>query len=65
MDRPGGGTPNPGFVVSESQFNQMFPSRNGFYTYSGLVTAMSSYPGFARTGSDVTRKQEAAAARSS
>src|SRR5690348_12888821 len=26
---PGGGS---GFVVSEAQFNQMFPSRNGFYT---------------------------------
>ncbi|MCF2540910.1 chitinase, partial [Streptomyces sp. FB2] len=25
-----------GFVVSEAQFNQMFPGRNSFYTYSGL-----------------------------
>ncbi|MCF3963689.1 glycoside hydrolase family 19 protein [Streptomyces fuscigenes] len=53
---------NPGsFVVSEAQFNQMFPSRNGFYTYQGLVNALGAYPGFARTGSDTTQKQEAAA----
>lgn len=57
----GGGTTPSGFVVSEAQFNQMFPNRNGFYTYSGLVQALSSYPGFAKTGSDTVRKQEAAA----
>ncbi|MBB4914754.1 glycoside hydrolase family 19 protein [Streptosporangium saharense] len=55
-------TPNPGgFVVSEAQFNQMFPSRNPFYTYNGLVNALSAYPAFAGTGSDTVRKQEAAA----
>ncbi|MYX74760.1 glycoside hydrolase family 19 protein, partial [Streptomyces sp. SID3915] len=59
----GGGTdPNPsGFVVSEAQFNQMFPSRNSFYTYSGLTAALSAYPAFANTGSDTVKKQEAAA----
>jgi predicted chitinase len=59
----GGGTPtNPGgFVVSEAQFNSMFPGRNSFYTYSGLVAAANSFPGFAKTGSDTVRKQEAAA----
>jgi predicted chitinase len=57
---PGGGNPG-GFVVSEAQFNQMFPGRNAFYTYSGLTSAMSAYSGFARTGSDTVRKQEAAA----
>ncbi|MGV9241688.1 chitinase, partial [Streptomyces nigra] len=31
-----------GFVVSEAQFNQMFPGRNSFYTYSGLVAALSA-----------------------
>jgi predicted chitinase len=50
-----------GFVVSESQFNQMFPGRNSFYTYSGLTAALSAYPGFTGTGSDTVRKQEAAA----
>ncbi|MFE2103069.1 glycoside hydrolase family 19 protein [Streptomyces sp. NPDC059468] len=56
----GGGTPS-GFVVSEAQFNQMFPNRNSFYSYSGLTAALSAYPGFANTGSDTVRKQEAAA----
>jgi predicted chitinase len=55
----GGGT--GGFVVSEAQFDQMFPSRNSFYTYSGLVSALSSYPSFATTGSTTTQLQEAAA----
>ncbi|MFD7644800.1 glycoside hydrolase family 19 protein [Kitasatospora sp. NPDC059795] len=55
-------SPNPGgFVVSEAQFNQMFPSRNPFYTYSGLVAALNAYPAFAGTGSDTVKKQEAAA----
>ncbi len=56
------GTPNPGgFPVSEAQFNQMFPNRNSFYTYSGLVNALSAYPAFAATGTDTVRRQEAAA----
>ncbi|OON82620.1 chitinase [Streptomyces tsukubensis] len=49
------------FVVSESQFNEMFPGRNSFYSYSGLTAALSAYPGFTGTGSDTVRKQEAAA----
>lgn len=49
------------FVVSQAQFNQMFPARNGFYTYQGLTSALSAYPGFATTGSDAVRKREAAA----
>jgi predicted chitinase len=60
----GGGTDpgNPGsFVVSEAQFNQIFPGRNSFYSYSGLTAALSAYPGFANTGSDTVKKQEAAA----
>ncbi|MEW1569638.1 glycoside hydrolase family 19 protein [Streptomyces sp. NPDC093509] len=55
-----GATPSS-FVVTETQFNQMFPGRNSFYTYSGLVQALSSYPAFTKTGSDTVRKQEAAA----
>ncbi|MEU5806318.1 glycoside hydrolase family 19 protein [Streptomyces sp. NPDC047718] len=60
----GGGTDpgNPsGFVVSEGQFQQMFPNRNPFYTHGGLVAALSAYPAFAGTGDDTTRKREAAA----
>ncbi|MFI0444029.1 glycoside hydrolase family 19 protein [Actinomadura sp. 6N118] len=59
-----GGTTDPGpggFVVSQAQFNQMFPSRNSFYSYSGLTSAMNAFPAFAKTGSDTVRKQEAAA----
>ncbi len=50
-----------GFMVTEAQFNQMFPSRNSFYSYSGLVAALSAYSQFATVGSDTVRKQEAAA----
>ncbi len=63
-DCGGGSTPPPnpgGFVVSEAQFNQMFPNRNSFYTYSGLKAALSAYPAFANSGSDTVKKQEAAA----
>ncbi|MGH8878905.1 MAG: chitinase [Stackebrandtia sp.] len=49
------------FVVSEEQFNQMFPNRNAFYTYEGLISAMSAYPEFANTGGDTVARQEAAA----
>ncbi|ADI05686.1 Chitinase [Streptomyces bingchenggensis BCW-1] len=57
----GSGQNPAGFVVSEAQFNQMFPGRNSFYTYQGLTAALSAYPGFANTGSDTVKKQEAAA----
>ncbi|HVV17933.1 MAG TPA: glycoside hydrolase family 19 protein, partial [Pseudonocardiaceae bacterium] len=57
----GGTTPPSGFVVSEAQFDQMFPNRNSFYTYDGLVTAMSAYPQFATTGGSTVERQEAAA----
>jgi predicted chitinase len=53
--------PSGGFVVSSAQFNSMFPSRNAFYTYAGLVDAMNKFPTFAKTGSDTVKKQEAAA----
>ncbi|MFE6764034.1 MULTISPECIES: glycoside hydrolase family 19 protein [unclassified Streptomyces] len=58
---PGDPGSSSGFVVSEAQFNQMFPGRSSFYTYSGLVAALDAYPGFANTGSDTVKKQEAAA----
>ncbi|MFI9324200.1 glycoside hydrolase family 19 protein [Kitasatospora aureofaciens] len=63
-----GPTPTPtrttdpgGFPVGQAQFDQMFPNRNPFYTYQGLLDATSAYPGFAATGSDTVRRQEAAA----
>lgn len=48
-------------IVSEAQFNKMFPNRNSFYTYAGFVAAIDSYPGIFSLGSDTLRKQEAAA----
>ncbi|MBB1243649.1 chitinase [Streptomyces durbertensis] len=57
----GPGPVNPNFVVSEAQFNQMFPNRNRFYTYQGLVGALSAYPGFTKTGDQATQRREAAA----
>ncbi|MFD8086222.1 glycoside hydrolase family 19 protein [Kitasatospora sp. NPDC059722] len=54
--------PGPGgFPVSQAQFEQMFPNRNPFYTYQGLLDALPAYPGFTTTGSDTVRRQEAAA----
>lgn len=50
-----------GFLLTEQQFNQIFPNRNPFYTYSGLVTAAGAYPGFTNTGNETIKKQEAAA----
>ncbi|MFB7379356.1 chitinase [Kitasatospora purpeofusca] len=49
------------FVVSEAQFNKMFPNRNAFYTYGGLVDSLGAYPAFANTGNDATKRREAAA----
>jgi predicted chitinase len=39
----------------------MFPDRNDFYTYQGLVEATLKYPVFAGIGTDEQRKREAAA----
>lgn len=49
------------FVVSRAQFEHMFPARDRFYTYAGLVAAIHAFPAFAHTGSHVTRAREAAA----
>jgi predicted chitinase len=57
----GGGGGGGAFVVSEAQFNSMFPNRIPFYNYGGLMAALSAYPAFANSGSDTVKKQEAAA----
>lgn len=49
------------FVVSERQFERMFPERNDFFTYDGLIEATKAYPDFAETGGRTTEKREAAA----
>ena len=48
-------------ILSEATFNSMFPGRNGFYSYSALVAAANTFPGFATTGDITTRKREVAA----
>jgi len=49
-------------VVTEAQFNQMFPQKNGFYTYAGLVSAINSkYSAFSAVGDATAQKKEAAA----
>ena len=58
----GGGATGFAAIVSQAQFNQMFPNRNPFYTYAGLVEAAKTYPAFAGTGDLATKKREAAAA---
>ncbi|MFI5619809.1 glycoside hydrolase family 19 protein [Streptomyces sp. NPDC051567] len=57
------GVPDPvtDFVVTEAQFSQMFPNRNPFYTYQGLVDALAAYPAFTKTGDETTKRREAAA----
>ena len=54
--------PTPGnFVVSEAQYNQMFPNRIPYYSYAGFVGALEAWPAFATSGSDTVKRQEAAA----
>jgi predicted chitinase len=58
---PNNPTRNFADVLSEAQFDQMFPNRNGFYTYAGLVAAAAKYNTFAAVGDLTTQKQEVAA----
>lgn len=51
----------PDFVVTREQFDEMFPERDPFYTYEGLVAASAAYPAFATTGGDEIARREAAA----
>ena len=53
--------PSATFIVSETQFRQMFPDPNPFYSYRDLVIAITAFPEFANTGSDTQKKQEAVA----
>ncbi|MFD6176723.1 MULTISPECIES: glycoside hydrolase family 19 protein [unclassified Isoptericola] len=49
------------FVVSRAEFDALFPDRDPFYTYDGLVDALGAYPAFASTGTETTRTREVAA----
>lgn len=49
------------FMISEAQFEQLFPHRIPFYTYAGLLEAIKAYPEFGHIGNDTENKQEVAA----
>jgi predicted chitinase len=57
----GGSGTGLGAILSEAHFNQLFPRRNSFYTYAGLIQAAALYPAFGGTGDLTTRKREVAA----
>jgi predicted chitinase len=48
-------------ILSRSQFESMFPNRNPFYTYDGLVQSTLIYPAFAASGTVDDRRREVAA----
>lgn len=48
-------------IVSRSMFEAMFPNRDRFYSYDGLVAATQKYPDFCQVGSDEQCRREAAA----
>ncbi len=61
-----GSSPSPagnGFagIVSHQTFEAMFPNRDRFYSYDGLVTATQKYPSFCNEASDEQCRREAAA----
>jgi hypothetical protein len=57
----GGGGDGLGAILSEATFNAIFPYRNPFYTYNGLLNAAAKFPQFAGAGDTDTRKREVAA----
>ncbi|WP_414619050.1 glycoside hydrolase family 19 protein [Calothrix sp. CCY 0018] len=66
VDTPPPNPPSPpgdGFagIVSRQIFEAMFPNRNSFYSYDGLVSATQKYPSFCNEGSDEQHKREATA----
>ncbi|KAE8706647.1 Endochitinase 1 [Hibiscus syriacus] len=57
-----------GKIISREMFEEMFPFRNdprchavNFYTYDAFIAAAKSFPDFAATGNEETRKREVAA----
>lgn len=59
---PGG--PGLAGVLTQQQFDLMFPARDSFYTYQGLVAAsqVAGLTGFGQQGDLATRRREVAAA---
>jgi len=50
-----------GFMITEAQFEELFPKRIPFYTFAGLQEAIKAYPEFGNFGSQVENKREIAA----
>lgn len=51
-------------LLSEQQFDVMFPGRDPFYTYQSFIQATEKFPAFANTGDIEMRRREVAAALS-
>ncbi|MFZ6818875.1 chitinase [Undibacterium sp. Ji22W] len=49
------------YMISEAQFEQLFPQRIPFYTYAGLLAAIKTYPEFGNFGSTADNQREVAA----
>lgn len=49
------------YMISEAQFEQLFPQRIPFYTYAGLREAIKAYPEFGNFGSTADNQREVAA----
>lgn len=52
---------NHAYMISEAQFEQLFPQRIPFYTYAGLREAIKAYPEFGNFGSIADNQREVAA----
>lgn len=48
-------------IVSSSLYDQIFPSRNSFYTYDSFIAATGAFGSFGTTGSSDQQKQDIAA----
>nr|QFS19063.1 class I-C chitinase [Apopellia endiviifolia (species B)] len=48
-------------LVTPNVFDNLFPSRNSFYSYQAFLNAASAFSAFGTTGSPVARKREIAA----
>ncbi len=60
----GGAEPTSGGVaalISEAEYEALFPNRNALFTYQGLVKAAATFPEFANTGTEAQKKRELAA----
>ncbi|TWP53932.1 chitinase [Lentzea tibetensis] len=49
------------FMITQGQYDRMFPNRNDFYTFAGLRQAANSFPAFANGDDRTVRRQEFAA----